>query len=166
MILLLASLFVLACYKWGDWRNWRSYYPTILFLIVGDLIYLHVAAAKPLWQYTARLFPGALTTLIVGLIIYPCTVLLFIPAYNQAMFWGKIAYITVWAGIYFGLEFVGLQYNYIQHLNGWKLGYSLIFDCLVFPLLIIHQKRAPVAWLLAGIIGVGITVCFKLPAPY
>ena len=166
MILLLACLFILACYKWGDWRNWRSYYPTILFLIAGDLIYLYVASAKPLWQYTAKLFPGTLTTLIIGLIIYPCTVLLFVPAYNQARFWGKIAYIALWVGIYFGLEFVGLKYDYIQHSNGWKLGYSLIFDCLVFPLLLIHQKRAPVAWLLAGIIGVGITVCFTLPAPY
>lgn len=37
MIQLLACLFILVCYKWGDWRNWKTYYPTILFLIAGTL---------------------------------------------------------------------------------------------------------------------------------
>jgi hypothetical protein len=167
MILLLACLFVLACYKWGDCKNWRSYYPTMLFLIAGDLLYLYVSSAKPLWHYTAKLFSSTLTTLIVALIIYPCTVLLFIPTFNQLRSWGKkIVYIVIWVGLYFGLELLALKYDYMQHYNGWNLGYSLIFDCLLFPLLIIHQKRAPVAWLLAGFIGVGITFYFKLPAPY
>src|SRR5665648_236270 len=75
MILLLTCLFVLVCYKWGDWRNWKTYYATILFLIAGDFIYYYVAGAKPLWQYTSKLFPGTITTLIISLIIYLCTVL-------------------------------------------------------------------------------------------
>jgi hypothetical protein len=138
----------------------------MLFLITGDLIYLFVSSAKPLWQYTAKLFSGSLTTLIIALIIYPCTVLLFIPTFNKLRSWWKSVYIVIWVSIFFGLELLGCKYDYMQHFNGWNLGYSFIFDCLIFPLLIIHQKRAPVAWLLAGIIGVGITFFFKLPAPY
>ncbi|MGI6120522.1 MAG: CBO0543 family protein [Desulfosporosinus sp.] len=167
MILLLACLFVLACYKWGDCKNWRLYYPTMLFLIAGDFLYLYVSSAKPLWQYTAKIFlTGTLSTLIIVLIIYPCTVLLFIPIYNKLRSWRKVVYIVIWVGLYFVLEFIGLKYNYMQHLNGWNLGYSLIFDCLIFPLLIIHQKFAPAAWLMAAIIGVSITLYFKLPAAY
>lgn len=166
MILLLACLFVLACYKWGDWKNWRLYYSTILFLALGDLIYLYVSSVKPLWQYTAKLFPGTLTTLIVALIIYPCTVLLFIPIYNKLRTWRKHVYIVIWVGIYFGLELLGLKYDYMQHFNGWNWRYSFLFDCLTFPMLIIHQKLTPAAWLMAAIIGVSITFYFKLPAAY
>ncbi len=167
MILLLACVCVLVCCKWGDCNNWRLYYPTMLYFIAGDLLYLYVSSAKPLWQYTAKLFSGTLTTLIVALIIYPCTVLLFIPTFNKlSSWWKKIGYSVIWVGIYIGLELLALKYNYMQHFNGWNWGYSLIFDCLIFPLLIIHHKKAPAAWLLAGIIGVGITFYFKLPAAY
>jgi hypothetical protein len=31
------ALFLFAAIKWGDWRKWRNYYPTILFFMVGDL---------------------------------------------------------------------------------------------------------------------------------
>jgi len=30
-------LYLFAAWKWGDWKNWREYYPTILFFIIGDL---------------------------------------------------------------------------------------------------------------------------------
>ncbi|WP_338448335.1 hypothetical protein R4Z09_19085 [Niallia oryzisoli] len=33
-----ALLFLLAAMRWGDWLNWRMYYPTILFFIGGDLL--------------------------------------------------------------------------------------------------------------------------------
>lgn len=29
--------FVLAEIKWGDWRGWKKYYPTIQFFIIKDL---------------------------------------------------------------------------------------------------------------------------------
>lgn len=34
-----AILYILVCLKWGDWRNWRKYYPTILYVIIWDLIF-------------------------------------------------------------------------------------------------------------------------------
>ncbi|SPF51611.1 conserved membrane hypothetical protein [Candidatus Desulfosporosinus infrequens] len=166
MILLLACLFVLSCYKWGDLSNWKSYYPTILFLIVGDFIYYYVAAAKPLWQYTAKLFPGTLTTLIIALIIYPSTVLVFLPCYPKSGAIKKVCYITVWVCLYAFLEYLALKYNYMQHCNGWNFIYSVLFDCALFPLLLIHQKKPPVAWLLSIILGFGIAFLFKLPAAY
>ena len=166
MILLLAFVFILVCYKWGDWRHWKYYYSTIIFLIAGDFIYMYVASAKPLWQYTAKLFPGVTTTLIIALVIYPCTVLMFLPSCLESKVITKIYYITVWIGIYSFLEYLALRFNYMQHFNGWNFSDSVLFDCILFPLLLIHQKKAPVAWLLACILGVGITYLFNLPASY
>lgn len=166
MILLLACLFLLACYKWGDWRNWKTYYSTILFLIAGDFIYYFVAAAKPLWQYTTKLFPGNITTLIIALIIYPCTVLIFLPIYPESGAIKKGCYITVWVCLYAFLEYLALKYNYMQHFNGWHFAYSVLFDYMLFPLLLIHQKKPPAAWLLSCIFGFGIAFLFKLSASH
>ncbi|MHB8127169.1 MAG: CBO0543 family protein [Desulfitobacteriaceae bacterium] len=166
MILLLACLFVLVCYKWGDWRNWKSYYPTILFFIAGDFICIFVAAAKPLWQYTAKLFPGTITTLIIALIIYPCTVLVFLPSYLKSGAIKKLCYITVWVFLFAVLEYLGLKYNYMQHTNGWNLTASVLFDCVLFPLLVIHYKKPPIALLLSCILGLGIAFLFRLPATH
>jgi hypothetical protein len=32
-------MFLLIGWRFGDWRNLGKYYPTILFLIIGDLLY-------------------------------------------------------------------------------------------------------------------------------
>ena len=162
MIVMLACLFVLACYKWGDWRNWKTYYPTILFLIAGDFIYYYVSAAKPLWQYTAKLFPGTFATLIIALIIYPCTVLLFIPFNPKSGAITKVCYITGWVSLYAFLEYLALKYNYMQHFNGWNFLYSVLFYYALFPLLLVHQKKPQIAWLLSCILGIGIAFLFKL----
>ena len=29
-------IIVVIARKWGDWRNWKQYYPTILFFIATD----------------------------------------------------------------------------------------------------------------------------------
>ena len=166
MILLLAGLWCLICYQWGDWKNWKNYYPTMMFFIAGDFIYLYAARTKPLWQYTAKLFPGTITTLIVALIIYPCTVLLFLPSYSKLGAIKKICYIIFWICLYTLLEYLALKYNYLQHSNGWNFIDSVLFDCALFPLLLIHQRNPPIAWLLSCILGFGIAFLFNLPASY
>ena len=166
MIILLAGFFILACYFFGDCRNWRSYYPTILFLIAGDLIYLYVTSAKPLWLYTPTLISGTIATLIVALVIYPCTILIFLPTYPKSGALKKTGYIMGWVCLYAILEYLGLMYNYMQHFNGWNFVHSVLFDFALFPLLLIHHRNPSVAWLLAVIIGFGISFIFKLPAPY
>lgn len=166
MILFLAFLFIFICYKWGDWRKWYLYYPTILFMIAGDFIYLYAASAKPLWRYTAKLFPGMTTTLIIALIIYPCTILLFLPRYPKSGILKKAVYAAAWVILYAALEYLALGYNFMQHFNGWNYIYSVFFDCVLFPLLLIHHKNPPVAWLLSCILGFGITWLFGLPAKY
>lgn len=166
MILLLACLFILVCYKWGDWKNWKSYYSTTLFLIVGDLIEKLVSAAKPLWHYNSTIFSGTTTALIIVLIIYPCTVLLFIPSYKNSGRIKKVFSLIIWVCIFSALEYLGIKYNYISYFNGWSFSYSFLLDWMLFSLLIVHQKNPPIAWLLSFIVGVVITLWFKLPALY
>ena len=39
MHLVLNAIFLVMGLKWGDWKNWRKYHATILFLWFGDLLY-------------------------------------------------------------------------------------------------------------------------------
>lgn len=162
MIVLLACLFVLVCYKWGDWRNWKTYYPTIMFLIAGDFIHAYVAAAKTLWSYTPKVFPGTITHLVVSLVIYPCIVLLFLPNYPQTTTMKRLRYLSFWVAVFSLLEYFALKFNYMQHFNGWSLLYSVIFDCVLFPLLLIHHRKPQIAWFLSLIFGSVIAYWFKL----
>jgi len=165
MILVLVCLFVITCYKWGDWRNWKSYYPTILFLIAGDFIASFVFSAKPLWRYDATIFSGTLTQLIVALIIYPCTVLTFLSSYKKTGI-NKVVLITIWVCLFSLLEFLGIKYNYFSHYNGWSFPYSFVFDFILFSLLVVHQQSPTKAWLLSLITGLLITSWFEIPALY
>lgn len=47
---------LLAGIKWGNWRRWRDYYPTILFFIIGDLLYSCLLYNHQLWAYQEIFF--------------------------------------------------------------------------------------------------------------
>jgi hypothetical protein len=36
MRIILYLAFIVAAYKWGDWKNWNKHYPIYLFWIGGD----------------------------------------------------------------------------------------------------------------------------------
>lgn len=46
--IILVLVFVIIAWKWGDWKNWKLYYPTILFMILGDFVYIFLTYKKPL----------------------------------------------------------------------------------------------------------------------
>jgi hypothetical protein len=51
MHLVFTALFLLAGIKWGNWRRLRDYYLTILFFIIGDLLYSRLLYNHQLWAY-------------------------------------------------------------------------------------------------------------------
>ena len=51
MLFIYVLLFLVAAIKWGDWRRWRDFYPTILFFIVGDLLKNFLLYNHWLWTY-------------------------------------------------------------------------------------------------------------------
>lgn len=46
--IMMGAIFIITCWKWGDWKNWKLYYPTIQFLIIGDLKANFLLYNKPL----------------------------------------------------------------------------------------------------------------------
>lgn len=84
MVIMIALLWVLATIKWGRWKEWKTYYSTMLFFIAGDFIHAYVSAVKPLWRFSGDPFFGEVTEhLISSLVIFPCTVLLLFSFYPE-----------------------------------------------------------------------------------
>ena len=74
MHLVLNAIFLVMGLKWGDWKNWKKYHATILFLWFGDLLYNVICYQYIMWQYKESIFAETFLTnhVIITLINYVC----------------------------------------------------------------------------------------------
>ncbi|MEE3952222.1 CBO0543 family protein [Peribacillus frigoritolerans] len=146
------ALFLFAGIKWGDWRRWRDYYPTILFFIIGDLLYSCLLYNHQLWAFQETFFGMSIlrNDTIISLIImftrYPLTILIYLGRFPQTRvkqaFW-----MFFWIICYSLIEYLNLKYlNLINHYNGWNIWWSVLFNIAMFSILRIHYKKPLLAW--------------------
>ncbi|MEW5548418.1 CBO0543 family protein [Peribacillus frigoritolerans] len=90
MHFLFTALFLLAGIKWGNWRRWRDYYPTILFFIIGDLLYSCLLFNHQLWTYKEIFFGiriprnDLIISLIIMFLAYPLTIMIYLGRFPQS----------------------------------------------------------------------------------
>ncbi|MCM0647218.1 hypothetical protein NBE98_02370 [Clostridium swellfunianum] len=144
----MALLWGIGAYKLSDWKNWRKYYPTMLFFACGDLIYKLVFCNKLLWAFEADFLVGSLNELFVIFTVFFFTTLIFLSKYPKKLS-HQIIYIVIWIAIYMVIEIfttsIGMQKNY----NGWNLWWSLLHNSIQFPLLRLHYINPFLAWIIA-----------------
>jgi hypothetical protein len=138
---------VLLCYKYGDWKNWRKYHSTILFFIIGDLTYNFFTYNKPLWTYVTAFTNHTIICLIIAIILFPCTVLIYIPHYPKLIV-NRILYNLIWVSIYTIMEIIWFMFGNFRYTNGWNIHCSFIFNCVLFPLLFLHYKKPILAYII------------------
>jgi hypothetical protein len=146
-----AVLFLLAALRWGDWRNWRRYYPTILFFIGGDLLKNALLHDHRMWIYQETivgeklLFGHLVINFLVMAVIYPSTILIYLGKFPiEKSKW--ILWILFWVLLYIAMEFINIQFDVINHYHGWNIWWSLIFDFVMFFILWIHHHKPLLAW--------------------
>lgn len=159
---LLTLIVLVITLKWGDWRHWKQYYPTILFWALGNFIYLYLTFKKPLWKFTTSI-PTSLADNLMTLIILPCSSLLFLPYFPERSRVKKLLYICLWVFIFSFIEWWALEIRHFSHFNGWNLIHSIIFNLGMFTLLRIHYKDPRWAWLISLIVAIFIMTYFKIP---
>ena len=159
---LLTVIVLVVTWKWGDWRNWKQYYSTILFWALGNIIYCYLTVDRPLWNFTT-IMSAKLANTIMSLVVFPCFCLVFLPYFPKINSLKKILYICLWAFIFSFIEWWALQIHHFGHFNGWKLTYSVIFNLGMFTLLQIHYKEPRCAWLISLVTAVFIMTYFKIP---
>lgn len=153
-----ALTYIFATYKWGDWRNWKLYYPTILFYCFGDILAFALFHEHPLWLYSMPGIPHLFHELFVVAIMYPCGVILYLSNYPKALA-AQFVYILFWTCLYTFLEWIGTTTGNFLHLNGWTLFWSFILYLIMFPTFRLHQKHPLLA---LCILFSGLTVVFFL----
>jgi hypothetical protein len=143
-------------FKWGDWRNWKKYYPTILFFIVGDFIYLYLLSDQfPMWRYNPQGYDkgvgikNAHVSLSIMAIKYPATILIYLSKFPDHNKWKQMVYVLFWVVLYGVNEMIDLNANLIKYYNGWNLWWSIIFNLVTFIILRIHFSRPLIAWVLS-----------------
>lgn len=168
IILLLGYLF--AGWKWGDWRNWRKYYPTILFFIMGDLLYNYLLYNYPMWQFhttfdKAILPNHTLISLAVAFISFPVKVLIYLGHYPENKSKTKQSvYIFAWVLSFTAFEFAAVKiWGGLSHHNGWNLFWTFLFYIVTFVMLRLHLNRPLLAWIVSSGIITFLLIYFNVP---
>jgi len=167
--ILLHVLFLSAAWKWGDWRNWRQYYPTMLYMIVGDLMYNFLTYNYTMWKFNPTSFDKGiysshtLITLGIDFINFPAVVLLYITHFPAKGLHKQILYILVWAMMNSLIELAAHFFSGISYEHGWNYGWSALFNVIMYILLRTHYKQPLLALGLSAILIVSYCFYFKLP---
>ncbi|MBC8062895.1 MAG: hypothetical protein H7Y18_19875 [Clostridiaceae bacterium] len=147
-LILLATLSIIICYKLGDWRNWKIYYPTILFFILSSVVCILLTYDHPLWLYESSIINHTFTDLFISITVYPCTIMMFIPHLPKEIR-KIILHIFIYVIVYTVPEFIAVKIGYFTYHNGWSIWHTLIFNAIMFPIIILHHKKPIYAWIVA-----------------
>jgi hypothetical protein len=158
-----AIISIIAAWRWGDWRNWKKYHSTMLFVVVGNLTYNFICANHFLWRLIPEFFSNhTIAELGYTFIVFPANALLFLSNYPDNTL-KKTLYYIKWIFIYIIVEYLFLINNGIIHDYGWNIWWSLAFISIMFPLLRLHYTKPLLAYLFAIAMGSFIIFYFDVP---
>ncbi len=160
-LVILGIMSIGACYKWGDWKHWELYYPTLLFYNIGALTENIITNNKSLWLFYGSYSIDRLADYIFGFLIFPCIIIIFLSRYPK----GILKQILFMLGFIVFMSFVELILYYIGELkyyNGWNIGWSILLYIGVFPLLKLHYKKPLLAMLVLVILTIGGSIYFGI----
>jgi hypothetical protein len=160
-IIMGVSLAIFSCFV-ADLKNWREYYPTILFFIAGDLLYQFITYDYPLWEYGGYPNSPFLTPIILMFTAYPATVLLYLK-YATRGWKSFIIQYFLWITLYAIVELFLDYLDLIQYANGWTVGWSIFVDFLLFLILRVHYSYPLFGWLLYFLVCGVMILVFNIP---
>ncbi|WP_257351036.1 CBO0543 family protein [Pseudalkalibacillus decolorationis] len=140
MHILLSILVVIASIYLGDWKNWKRYYPTMLFIALSNLLYklfaltyFHLWEALPNFLLLDKLSVYFLHVFIIN----PFSAFLFLSNYPKTK-GAQVFHTAKWILIYLVLEWIAVHNGSINHYKDWNMGWSALFVIVMFLLLRIH----------------------------
>jgi hypothetical protein len=164
MHLMIAGVAVFAAWRWGDWRNWKKYYPTILYMIIANFLYNILTYHYPIWKYQKSIFQNhTLTDIFNSFIVFPATLLLYLPNFPQKGIMKKVRYILIWILIYIAAEWILSRLGFFSYYNGWNIMWSAFFNIIMFTMLRVHYKNPLLAWPLSLFIVIFLIWYFDVP---
>lgn len=162
MYIFINALYLLAGIIWGDWRNWKNYYSTILFFMLGDFLYNFLLYNKSMWIFHDLVLPNhTMITILAMTISYSATVLIYLGMFPKG--WKKRSlWFLLWSGLFLSLEYINSKLGFITYHNGWNIWWSVLFTGVIFIILPIHYKRPLLAWFFSIVIIISLLSIFNV----
>ncbi|OXM84253.1 hypothetical protein CF651_20930 [Paenibacillus rigui] len=133
-------------------------------MISGNLLHLFFSSQYMVWYFVPdnAAYPVH-TELVYTFIIFPATVLLFLDRYPKSGKWKQLIYLAWWVLIYSACEWVLSETGRIVYDHDWSWAWSTIFDCMMFPMLLLHHRNPILAYGLSVLIVVALVYGFHVP---
>jgi len=142
--ILVVAAYALLCFLYGAWKNWKEYYPTFLYVLVGDLAYNFIFYDKALWEYN-KLVSHTFSDFLIAAVAFPCAIILFLTHYPSKM-WKQAVYILFWTAINTAVEYASYRLGFIVYSNNWNIVWSLVLYCIAFILIRVHYLKPLAVW--------------------
>ncbi|QFT89658.1 hypothetical protein FIU87_13435 [Bacillus sp. THAF10] len=150
MHMILLILVIIFSIVKADWRNWERYYPTMLYMSLTTFLYEFISHSHyHLWELQEDSHFSLMNVHFAhNLIINTLISFVFLSNYPNP-FKKQITYIVKWILIFTLFEWIGVRLGTITHHNGWHMGWSILFNCVMFPMIRIHFVKPLLALILS-----------------
>ncbi len=134
----------------GDWKNWEKYYPTMLYISLSTFLYEFISHSHyQLWELQEdSLFNLMNVHFAHDLIINSLISFVYLSNFPNSLK-KQIAYTIKWILLFTVFEWVGVELGKITHHNGWHMGWSVLFNCVMFPMIRLHFMKPLYALILS-----------------
>ncbi|TYP69491.1 hypothetical protein BCM02_1147 [Paenibacillus methanolicus] len=146
----MAAFMVWLNWRYKTYRRWREYQPTMLYVAACDLLYQGLCARYVLWTYVPKwpVYHQLLTNYGYTFIFLPATALLYLSHYPvESRLYAKGLYVLKWYAAFVIGEWVYVALTFMDYGHGWTLGWSMLFNVMMFSMMLLHHKRPLWAYL-------------------
>ncbi|NRD80049.1 hypothetical protein HPT25_22180 [Bacillus sp. BRMEA1] len=138
-----------AALRWGDWKNWRRYHASILYVYFCDILYYFLTFNYPLWNLEPKGFVSNRAIAIgLELIIFACSVLIYLGRFPKGKL-KPIIWIGFWVVLYTSIEGGLFWLGVFKYFHGWTILKSALFNILAFPMIRLHLSKPILTYLLS-----------------
>lgn len=164
----LVTIFLIGlAWKLGDWKNWERYYPTILFILVVNFSYNVICYNYPLWEYESPLLKTTGSDLLLNLTAFPALIFTYLSLFSARMQYKdvpmKVLYILFWVIFLSLIEWLSFNLGFFSYFHGWSIWWSVLFNCVMFPIMWLHYKRPLWAIGVSLICAIFVISYFQIP---
>ncbi|GHI01458.1 CBO0543 family protein [Neobacillus kokaensis] len=153
--IVLSIVWIIAAIKYGD-REWRKYYPSMLFAALGNALYEILCYKYQMWQMEPNGLGYAIIPMLLLILVgMPLSTWVFLSKYPfNKSFYHKVIYLFIFIVLFIVLEFLSVKMGAITYHHGWHLGWSFLFVIVMFLVIRLHYTKP----LLALIISLPFTI--------
>jgi len=158
-------LFIYLTYKYADWKNWKKYHATLLYIGFLNLTYNFLAANYDLWRYEPDLYSThSITEILNSVIALPAIAFIFLSNYPAQESKRHITtYYIKWIVGSLIIESIYIYFDKITFHNGYKFWMEPFFYILMYVFIRLHFMRPLLTYFLSAIVIILFIVVFNVP---